>query len=298
MPEPIDIVFLGTGSGIPTLKRGHPAILFHRGADFFLFDCGENAQLGLQKAKISPMKIDRIFVTHWHADHFAGILPMLETLDLEGRDRPLEIYGPEASRFVDAMSAMSYYGFGFEVKAVDIDFKKKQKITDAPDYAIYSIPTKHSVPSVGYMFAEKSHIKINMIKAGKLGLKQGPIMKQLREKGKVRVKGRIVKFSDVAEERPGRSMAYSGDTLVHEPFFRTVRGIDVLIHDGTFMEPSPTRSHASIREVGKMARKYKIKKLIFTHFSRRYRSSSELKAAAKRAFRGAVIAEDSMRIRM
>jgi ribonuclease Z len=296
MPEPIKLIFLGTGSGVPTLKRAHPAVLFRRGADNFLFDCGESAQLGLQKAGLSPMKISRIFITHWHADHFAGLLPLLETLDLENRKDSLEIYGPEASKFIRTMCGLSYCGFGFEVKAIDVSVKGITKLIDTEDYEIFSVPTKHSIPSVGYLYKEKPHIKIDMAKARRLGLEQGPVMKKLHEKGSIIVKGRKVSFSDVSEEKPGRVVAYSGDTMVHEPFFRAVANADVLIHDGTFVEPFLKRAHASIRDVGKMAAKYKIKKLIFTHFSRRYTDNSELREVAKKSFKNSVVAEDGMEI--
>lgn len=100
MPVPIQVTVLGSGSAIPTLKRGHPAILLQRAADCFLLDCGESAQLGLEKAGVSPVRINKIFITHWHADHFAGLLPLLETMHLNNRTAPLELYGPDARRFV------------------------------------------------------------------------------------------------------------------------------------------------------------------------------------------------------
>jgi ribonuclease Z len=110
MPEPINIRFLGTGAAIPTLKRRHAAILFHFGSEYFLFDCGEGTQLQMDKAKISPMKLSKVFISHWHADHFSGLLPMIESLHLSRRTEPIEIYGPEASRFIDALVELSYWG--------------------------------------------------------------------------------------------------------------------------------------------------------------------------------------------
>ena len=87
MPVPIEVTILGSGSAIPTLKRGHPAVLLKRGPDCFLLDCGENAQLELERAGISPLRISKIFITHWHADHFAGLLPLLETMHLRSEER-------------------------------------------------------------------------------------------------------------------------------------------------------------------------------------------------------------------
>ncbi|MBU3957552.1 MAG: MBL fold metallo-hydrolase, partial [Nanoarchaeota archaeon] len=153
---PIEIVFLGTGSGVPTLRRSQPAILLNYAGDCSLFDCGENCQLGLQKAKVSPLKIKRICISHWHADHFSGLLPLIETMHLFGRTEKLEVCGPEASRFMDSLLELSYLGFGFEIDAVDASAEEKQRVFSGTDYEIFSIPVKHSVPAVGYMFAERN----------------------------------------------------------------------------------------------------------------------------------------------
>ena len=174
MPEPIKVTFLGTGSSLPTPKRNHPAILMKYGGDYMLFDCGEGTQLQLQKVIVSPMKIKRIFISHWHADHFAGLLPLIETLHLNSRKETLEIYGPEASRFVDSIIELSYWGIGFPIKAIDCGEEKKEKIFEGDNYEIFSIKVKHSVPAVGYMIKEKDrwNIDTKLAKKHKLTGKQ------------------------------------------------------------------------------------------------------------------------------
>jgi ribonuclease Z len=208
MPEPINITFLGTGAAIPTLKRRHAAILFQYGGDYFLFDCGEGTQLQMEKVKVSPMKLSKIFITHWHADHFAGILPMIESLHLSRKKEPLEVYGPEASRFIDALIELSYWGIGFEIKAKDIDEEKNvEKIVDNERYEIYAIGVKHSVPTVGYCFKEKDHWKIDVKKAKKYGL-EGKILREIKEKGKVKFNNKIVKLEQIATKKEGRKIVY------------------------------------------------------------------------------------------
>ncbi|MFH1228858.1 MAG: ribonuclease Z [Candidatus Aenigmatarchaeota archaeon] len=297
MPEPIDIIFLGTGAAIPTLKRRHAAILFHFGSDYFLFDCGEGTQLQMDKAKISPMKLSKIFISHWHADHFSGILPMIESLHLSRRKDPLEIYGPEASRFVDALVELSYWGVGFEIKSTDVNEENVvEKIVDNDKYEIYSIRVEHSVPTVGYCFKEKDIWNINVKKAKKYGL-AGQQLKVIKEKGELKVGSKTVKLGQIAKKREGRKIVYSGDTVPCKQLFEMARGADILIHDGTFIElPSLERPHASVVEVARMAKKYKIKKLVLTHISRRYKTNKEVLDAAKPIFKNSVVAEDLMRI--
>jgi len=283
---------------VPTLERKHAAILLRRGADDFLWDCGEGAQLGLLAAKVSPIKISRVFISHWHADHFAGLLPLIETMHMEQRKEPLHIYGPEAARFVDALLELSYWGVGFQLRTTEVPLDSTEVIFTAPDYSISSIPVKHNIPAVGYMLQEKSHWKIDVRKAAKLGLQPGPLMSKLHANGEVRANGRTIRLSDIAAETAGRKIAYSGDTLAYEPFFRAIAGADLLIHDGTFVEPLPERSHADVEEAARLAVKYGIKRLVFTHVSRRYGDTLAMLKSAKKAFRGAVVANDGLHLQL
>lgn len=298
MPTPIELFFLGTGSGIPTLKRHHPAILLRRAGDHMLFDCGEAAQLGLMRAKVSPMKISRIFISHWHADHFAGLLPLIETLHMSKRSAPLHIYGPEASRFVDALIELSYWGVGFEIRATECPTDRPELIYKGNDYDIYSVPVKHNVPAVGYMLKERSHWTMDMAKAKAAGLEPGPDLQRIKERGELTFDRRTIHLEDIAYEKPGRSIAYSGDTLTYEPFFKFVQGCDLLVHDGTFIEPFPERAHASVKEVATLANRYKVKRLILTHISARYKDTMEMLRLAKKIFRNVKIAHDSMVVKL
>ena len=297
MPEPINITFLGTGAAIPSLKRRHPAILLHYGSDHILFDCGEGTQIQMQKARISPMKISKIFITHWHADHFAGLLPLIESLHLSRRKKPLEVYGPEASRFIDALIELSYWGIGFEINAHDCDEDKKiEKIFENELYEIYAIKVKHSVPAFGYAFKERDSWNIDVKKAKRFNL-TGIQMKKIKERGKLKVKNKVVKLEQVAKKRIGRKIVYSGDTMPCKELFEFSKEADLLIHDGTFIEPMGIeRPHSSALEVAKLSKKYKIKKLVLTHLSRRYKTSEEVLKVAKSIFKNTDVAKDMMKI--
>ena len=296
MPEPIKIIFLGTGAAIPSLKRHPAAILLQYGPDYMLFDCGEGTQLRLQKARVSPMKIDKIFITHWHADHFAGLLPMIETLHLSRRREPLHIYGPDATRFVDALYSLSYWGIGFPASPYECDESEEtEKIFENDDYEIHSIRTIHSVPSVGYYFKEKDTWNINVKKAEKFGLR-GRQLKKIKKDGKLKVGSKTVKIEDIAKIRIGKKIVYSGDTEISKLLFEMAEEADILIHDATFAEAVEERPHSSAADVAKMAKKYKIKKLILTHLSRRYREPDEVLQSAKKYFKNVIVAEDLMKI--
>lgn len=295
MPEPIEITFLGTGAAVPTPKRSHPAIILHYGGEYVLFDCGEGTQLQLQKAKISPLKISKIFITHWHADHFAGLLPLIETLHLEKRKEPLEIYGPDASKFIDAIIELSYWSIGFDIIAKDVS--PNNKIFENNLFEISTVRTKHSVPSVGYCFKERDHIHIDVKKAAKFGL-EGKDLKEIRESGKIKTNKGLVKLEDISKITPGRKIIYSGDTTISPELFKKARGIDLLIHDGTFIDKIEGREHASARDVARLAKQSDVKKLILTHISKKYKNDKEINKVVKGIFKNTIVAEDLMMVRL
>lgn len=296
MPVPIDVIVLGSGSAIPTTKRGHPSLLIRREADCFLLDCGEGTQLAMDKADISPVRLNKIFITHWHADHFAGLLPLLETMHLNTRTAPLEIYGPEASRFVDDILDLSYWSIGFKIVAKDCGTQKYEKLFETPDYEMWAIKTKHSVPSCGYGLVEKSHWHIDKKQLKRFGLEQGPILQRIKEKGAVIAKARVVKLSDIASYVPGRKIIYSGDTLAYRPLFSFAKGADILLHDSTFIEPAPRHAHPSAQQVARLAKEYNVKKLVLMHLSRRYKTSTEILRVVKPIFKPTILSKDGMKI--
>ncbi len=297
--KPLEVVVLGSGSIIPTKERHHSSIWVRREGDVFLLDCGEGTQRQIQMAGLSFMKIDRIFITHWHADHYAGLLGLIETFNLEDRDRKLEIYGPDASRFVSLLSDMSWYDFGFEVKAVDVEHEGKGEsiLVKEEEYVIKSVPADHSVPSVAYCLEEKDSLNINEDKAAEYDLYPGPKMGELKEKGKINHKGKEIKLEDVSDVNKGRKIVYSGDTLPTETIKELSRNADLLIHDSTFAEET-SHKHSSARDAAKLAKEANVKKLLLTHYSRRYKDTAPLLEAAEEHHGNVVVAKDLMKLEL
>jgi ribonuclease Z len=295
----IDIVFLGTGSGVPTPKRGHASIWLRHDGDCMLFDCGEGTQRQLIKSRLNFMKIDRIFITHWHADHWAGIIGLLLTMNLEKRKRPLHIYGPEADRFVRDILDLGYWGVGFRLVPEPVPYEGDEitTILKTKNFEITSIPVEHSVPSVAYGFREKDRQNVDIKKAEKLyGLKQGPLVGKLKEKGEITLKGKKITMDDVGYVKKGAKIVYSGDTAPCENIVKLADSADILIHDTTFTEEVEDRKHSGAKEAAQVAKKAKAKKLVLTHFSRRYSDTKELEEEARKTFRNSVAADDFMKL--
>lgn len=301
----IEITFLGTVSGIPTKDRNHPAIIleyYGEQKDTLLFDCGEGTQKQLMIAGISFMDVDKIFISHWHADHFAGLIGLIQTMNLERRRKPLVIFGPEAERFVSDIVDLGYFGLRFEIEAVNVPFEGDEitKIFEAEEYEVYSVPNLHTVPSVAYAFQEKTRWNIDLEKLKKLGLKRGAWLKKLKEKEKVEREGKIVKLQEVSNPKPGLKVVYSGDTKPCRTVEKISENADLLIHDSTFIEEDVTEKvhHADAKAAAKIAKAANVKQLILTHFSRRYRDLKPLEEEAREVFENTKAAHDFMKVKL
>jgi ribonuclease Z len=299
----IEITFLGTVSGIPSKQRNHPAIVleyFGEEKHTLLFDCGEGTQLQLMKSGISFMDIDKIFISHWHADHFAGLIPLIQTMNLEKRQRELKIFGPEAEKFVSDIVDLGYFGLRFPVTAINVQFEGEEisLIDEDEEYQVFSIPVLHTVPSVAYCFKEKDKWSINVSKLKKLGLKRGFWLKRLKKFGKAEYKGREVKIAEVADLKPGLKVVYSGDTKPCKNMEKISENADLLIHDATFLEEEEGKAHADVKQAAKIAKKANVKQLILTHISRRYQVPEELEKEARKIFPNTSVAYDFMKVKL
>lgn len=299
----IIVTFLGTVSGIPSKTRNHPAIVleyFGKGKETILFDCGEGTQKQFMLAGISFMEVDKIFITHWHADHFSGLLPLLQTMNLEKRSRELKVFGPEAERFISNILDLGYFGLRFPIKAVNVNFSGStiQKIDEKEDYEILSIPVLHTVPSVAYCFKEKDKWSINLEKLKKLGLKRGRWLKRIKKLGEITYRGRKIRIEEIADRKKGFKIVYSGDTKPCENILKISQDADLLIHDATFLEEEEGKAHSDVKQAARIAKKAGVKCLVLTHISRRYTDTKELEEEARKIFPNTYVAHDFMKVIM
>jgi ribonuclease Z len=299
----IEITFLGTVSGIPSKDRNHSAIVleyFGEGKDTILFDCGEGTQRQLMNSGISFMDIDKIFITHWHADHFAGLIGLMQTMNLEKRRKELKIFGPEAERFVSNIVDLGYFGLRFPLEAVNVPFEGEEihLVDETEDFQILSTPVYHTVPTVAFAFREKEKWSIDLKKLKEMGLGKGSWLKELKKKEKAEYKGKVVKIKDVATVKSGLKVVYSGDTKPCDNLVKLAHGADLLIHDGTFLEEEEGKAHADVKQAAKIAKKAKVKELILTHISRRYTETKDLEVEAKKVFSSTKVAHDFMKVKL
>jgi len=296
------IIFLGTAGGVPTPKRGLPAVLLQRKDEQFLFDCGEGAQRQMMIAKAGFHKKTKVFITHMHGDHVLGLPGLLQTMAMLDREKKLDIYGPPGIKsFLEAVKETVQFVLPFPVEIHEI--AKAGTICDEREYMVGTAWSKHAIRSVAYAFIEKPRPgRFFPEKAKALEIPEGPLWSKLQQGNKIKLpNGRIVKPQDViGRPRPGRKIVYVGDTTPFKALAKFAANADLLIHDSTLAdeleERAETYGHSTSTQAARDAKKARVKQLILTHISSRYGDPDVLLKQAKNIFKNTVVAEDFMKL--
>jgi len=298
----LTITFLGTSGSVPTVKRALPAIAIQRKDELILFDCGEGLQRQMIQANIGFHRKTKIFITHMHGDHVLGLPGLLQTMSLLERERKLDIYGPVGIKtFVETIKQTVQFVLIFPVNVYEIE--DEGIVCREKEYEICALWANHVIPSLAYALVEKPRTgRFFPEKAKRLGVEEGPLWSKLQHRENVKLSdGRVVKSEDVTgPRRPGRKIVYTGDTKPTENLAKFAENADLLIHDATFddelLERALEDGHSTPCQAAETAKKAKVKKLILTHISARYKDANLLIEQAKKIFPKVDAAEDFMKI--
>ncbi len=295
----MEIIFLGTSSAVPTLERNHPSIALRAFAEVMLFDCGEGTQRQLIEAKISPMKITKIFISHFHGDHILGLGGLIQSLGFRGREKDLDIYGPKGlQRIINAISNFGYFQINYNLNIHEID---DGTIIETEEYVVECAKVEHNIPSYAYSIREKKKPLFLRKKAEELGIPPGPLYGKLHKGEKFEFEGRIIKPEQVlGEAKKGKKISYSGDTRPCEEMIRLARDSDILIHESTYEAEDHQRAvdnaHSTSVEAAEIAREANVNELVLTHISTRYTSDENILSEAQKVFKNTKVAKDYMKI--
>jgi ribonuclease Z len=296
------IIFLGTGAAVPSKTRKLSSIAIKRKNEILIFDAGEGLQYQLREADINIMKITKIFISHLHGDHIFGLPGLILTLKMYQRKKPLYLYGPPGIlQFLVAVNFISgVMDTEFELLVQEIG---EGRVVEENEYWVESALADHGIYTLAYSIIEKpSPGKFFPEKAIALEVPKGPLWSKLKAGESVQLNdGRIINSSEVVgPTRPGKKITYSGDTRPTKSIILLSQNSDVLIHEATFddtlLEKAKQTGHATAGEAAKIAKAAKVKKLILTHISTRYKDTTILYEQAKTIFPNTIIAEDFMEI--
>ena len=288
----MEITFLGTSSAVHSYERNHPSIVLKAFGEVMLFDCGEGTQRQLIYARVSPMKISKIFLTHYHGDHILGLPGLLQSMNFRGRDTKLTIYGPKGLNMLkEAIFSLGYCKIEYPIEFVEIGSEVVEK-TD--EYVITSQSVNHQVPCLAYSIEELKKPRFLREKAIELGVPVGPDFSRLHNGEEVEIDGKIIK--------PERKITYSGDTTPCEEMIELAKDSTLLIHESTYIKEDSDKAeenfHSTSSDAASIAKKSNSKLLILTHISTRYQNTDQMLKEALEIFDNTEIAKDLKKIEL
>ncbi|WP_185864455.1 ribonuclease Z [Blattabacterium cuenoti] len=286
------LTILGCHSSIPT-KIFHPTsqILEMKG-HYFLIDCGEGTQVQLRRTKIKFNKITDIFISHLHGDHYFGLIGLLSTFHLLGREKSIHIYAPKGLKeIIDIHFKWSYTKLKYYIKYIELGSNKLEKIMENDNVEVFSIPLKHRIYTNGFLFKEKpSDRKLNIEEIKKIPDIQIIHYKNLKLGKDFKTNdGKIIYNKQLTFNSPKiLSYAYCSDTAFHLPIIESIKYVDLLYHESTFLKKEENRAintgHSTADQAAHIAKEAKVKKLLLGHYSNRFPNIKSFEEEAKKIF--------------
>jgi ribonuclease Z len=305
-----ELTVLGTSAAVPYRDRHLAAQVLNIQEQLFLIDCGEGTQFQMMKFHVKKMKINQVFISHLHGDHFFGLFGVLTSMAMMGRKNALDIYAPAGlEEIVKVVFQNSFYESPFPIHFFTLETEQEVApilIFENAQVEVFSFPLKHRVPTVGFLFKEKPrsrniiadkikqfNIPFQAIKA----IKNGSDYVYTEVSNPENSAGVIIPNSELTIDPPKpRSFAYCSDTAYSETVIEAVKNVDLLYHEATFGHEMAAHAsitgHSTASEAGTVALKSQAKKLIIGHFSSRYEQLDPLLDEAKTVFPNTVLGID------
>ena len=292
----MEIVFLGTGGSFPSPQRGVSSIAVKVNGDVVLFDCGEGTQRQLMLSPLSFMHITKIFITHFHGDHYLGLPGLLQTMALNGRTKDLEVFGPKGTeKLVTILEQISYYSRTYDLVLHEL---KDGQTEHFEGFSVTAHRLDHALPTLGYMLREDDRTgKFDTNAAKLLEIPEGPLWGKLQA-------GETIVWNDrgitpemvMGPARPGRSVFVAMDTKPMMGLPEIIKGIDVLIHEATadhsLEEKANKFGHSTAMQAATIAKEAAVRRLYMIHISPRYRDVEPLIKEARSTFAESYIPDD------
>jgi ribonuclease Z len=265
----------------------------------FLIDCGEGTQVQLRKNKIKFSKINQVFISHLHGDHFFGLIGLISTFSLLGRTTDLHIYGPKGIKEIILLqlrlsNSWTNYGLYFH----ELESEESEVVFEDDKVLVTTIPLKHRVYTNGFLFQEKvGERKLNMDAVLNHEIESCYYQKIKNGKDITLDDGRLIANSILTfDPIEPKSYAFCSDTVYHEAILPIIESVDVLYHEATFLDSeahyTERTKHATAKEAAQIAKLAEVKNLILGHYSTRYGSIEPFKIEAQTIFKNVLLADD------
>jgi len=265
----------------------------------FLIDCGEGTQVQLRKHKIKFSRINHIFISHLHGDHFFGLPGLISTFRLLGRDKEMHIHGPKGIK--EAITLLLKLGdswTNFPLIFHELDSKEPHLLFEDEKVVVSTIPLDHRIYTNGFLFKEKlSERKLNIEGVAKYKVDKAHFHNIKKGKDVTLDDGQVIANSELTFDPPTPiSYAFCSDTVYDINLPAVIKNVDVLYHESTFLNKeqllATKTKHATAQEAAKIAKSAGVKTLILGHYSTRYKSIELFKEEAQVIFENVLLADD------
>jgi ribonuclease Z len=295
--EPIKVTFLGTSGSVPQKDKNFASVIISLSGSNILFDAPEGTQRQIMKSDVSLMKVNNIFISHMHADHFLGLFGWIATMTLNQRSEKLIIFSPKGGKqkIEKILKEVVRPSFPIEYKELKTGIVLKEE-----SFSVSAFPLKHEITCYGFVFKEKDkEAEFDRKKAEALGIPPGPLYAKLVAGKKVTINRKTFTKKDVMnfdKGRKGRKITIVSDTRPCKETQKNAKDSDLLIHEATFLEEHKQNAldalHSTAKEAAEMAKKAGAKKLALFHFSARINEEEQIFNEAKKEFKEIIVAKE------
>lgn len=291
------LTILGNNSAIPAHGRNPTAQVLQTNDENYLIDCGEGTQNQLTKYKIKRSKINKIFISHLHGDHYFGLIGLLTSMGLLGRTNEMHVYAPPLLQEIiqlhlDAANTILPYQLYFHI------LEEEGEITNDKKIIVSTFKVSHRIACFGFLFKEKKNPRAILPAKAKMYEIPEAFYGEL-QKGNdyITKKGTIISNKDVTEPATAaRSYAYCADTIYDESIAEKIKNADLVYHETTYLkdleERAAARFHCTTTQAGNIAKLAGAKKLLIGHFSSKYEELDEFLSETKEVFENTEIAHE------
>ena len=295
----LKLTILGCHSATPRVNAHPTSQYLEINNRHFLIDCGEGTQRQMRKYKVGFSKINHIFISHLHGDHFYGLIGLISTFGILNREKELHIYGPKGIKEVTILQLKVSKSYSkFEIIFHELTSKESELIFEDKKVSVHTIPLSHRVYTNGYLFTEKE-------KPRKLNLENVQQYPEIETcdyhnikagKDVILESGEIVKNEELTIDGPKpKSYAFCSDTSYKPDIIPLIKNVDLLYHEATFLKDKENLAlktkHSTAEQAAKIAQQANVRQLVIGHYSSRYKNIQLFKEEAESVFKNVVLAE-------
>jgi ribonuclease Z len=294
------LTILGCNGALPANGRFPTCQILDVGAEMFLIDCGEGAQIKMQQYKVRSNRVNQVFISHLHGDHFFGLIGWLNSQALLGREKELHIYANEKLKAIIAIQLE--WQLPYQIIYHDLVPNESQILLDTDKYEVISFPVMHSVPTHGFRFTVKRNKRIMISdKVREYEVSQYFYKKLTLGFDYEKANGEIIKNEILTTKgKPNLVYAYCADTLYTETIVPYLQNSNLIYHEATYcndqLDKATARMHSTAKQAANIAKLSNANQLVIGHYSSKYKDISGHLAEANAVFEHVVLAEEGLSI--